>query len=154
MISYIQKDITTIDRGIIAHGVNCQGVMGSGVAAAIIKKWPIVYDRYIHFYKEQDGAEELLGLTNTVNVKKDLHVANLFSQRFYGKDGRVYANVKAIYTGMVSIIKYAIAVDLPIIIPKIGCGLGGLDWDKDVLPAIEKAMRDTYPTVDIYVCEL
>ena len=31
----IKKDITTIEKGVIMHQVNCQDVMGAGVAKAI-----------------------------------------------------------------------------------------------------------------------
>lgn len=32
--------------GILVHGCNCKGVMGSGVAAAIRNRWPDVYKAY------------------------------------------------------------------------------------------------------------
>ena len=42
-MKYIVQDITTVEPpGIIAHGVNCQNIMGSGVAKALFQKWPLV----------------------------------------------------------------------------------------------------------------
>ena len=32
MLNYINGDITTVKEGLIIQGVNCQGVMGSGIA--------------------------------------------------------------------------------------------------------------------------
>ena len=46
MINYLTKDITTVDRGIIAHGCNCQGVMGSGVARFLRDKYPQIFPEY------------------------------------------------------------------------------------------------------------
>lgn len=40
---YLNKNIITIQEGVIAHGVNCTGAMNSGVAKAIREKWPEVY---------------------------------------------------------------------------------------------------------------
>jgi len=39
-------DILKVKSGFIVHQVNCQKVMGGGLALAIRKKWPIVYERY------------------------------------------------------------------------------------------------------------
>jgi O-acetyl-ADP-ribose deacetylase (regulator of RNase III) len=36
---YIQGDITETELDFIAHGVNCQNTMGSGVAKALFTKW-------------------------------------------------------------------------------------------------------------------
>lgn len=46
LVTYIVMDITTATRGIVVHGVNCQGVMGSGVALAIRTKWPQIFESY------------------------------------------------------------------------------------------------------------
>src|SRR5271167_114181 len=45
-IKYLNKDITTVDEGIIAHGCNCQGVMGSGVARFLRDKYPQIFPYY------------------------------------------------------------------------------------------------------------
>lgn len=47
-MKFINKDITTVEAlSILLHGVNCQGVMASGVAKAIAEKWPIVREHYL-----------------------------------------------------------------------------------------------------------
>jgi len=43
--------------------------------------------------------------------------------------------------------------DLPIYMPRIGCGLGGLDWDTEVGPIVEK-INELYPRVEVFVCDL
>jgi len=42
----INRDLLTIESGIIAHQVNCQGKMGAGLALKIRKKYPQVYEYY------------------------------------------------------------------------------------------------------------
>ena len=46
---YIIGDITETELKYIAHGVNCQNVMGSGVAKALYTKFPEVKERYHEF---------------------------------------------------------------------------------------------------------
>jgi O-acetyl-ADP-ribose deacetylase (regulator of RNase III) len=40
MITTINKDILTVEKGVIVHSVNCIGGVG-GLAGAIARKWPI-----------------------------------------------------------------------------------------------------------------
>lgn len=81
---------------IICHQVNCQGVMGSGIALQIKNKWPKVfreYYEYVNMIKEwKDGGVPLLGRCSLVNIKDCSDniewVANIFGQYFYGTDRR------------------------------------------------------------------
>ena len=75
MINYINKDITTVETGVIVHGVNCQGAMGSGVALAILKKWPTVYSEY----KKFPTGSQSLGKIQPIEIEpKQLYVINCF----------------------------------------------------------------------------
>lgn len=147
-VNYINKDITTIKEGIIAHGVNCQRRMGSGVAKAIKEKWPIVYERYMETPKGRD----MLGTAHIINVDVNLFVANCYTQEFYGNDGKRYASIEAIDAALQAVFAYAEIMELPIYLPKIGAGLGGLDWETEVAPIIEQ-MNTRFPGTDTYICE-
>lgn len=139
----LNKDITTIEGpAVIAHGVNCQGKMGSGVAKAIITKWPEVKEAYLQYENKK------LGYLNRVNIG-NLIIYNCFTQQYYGYDNKRYANIIAIIQCL-----YAILIlhdELPLYIPKIGCGLGGLDWEvvKQVLEDLEEITQK-----EITVCTL
>lgn len=43
MIKFVNGDITKSSTGIIAHQVNCRGLMGAGVAKSIKAAFPNVY---------------------------------------------------------------------------------------------------------------
>ena len=150
MINYIKKDITSVDRGIVAHGCNASGGFGSGVAGAIKKKWPTVHTDYFNQYRA--GALELGGM-HIINITNDLYVANLITQQGYGYDGGVYANLAAIETTFRNVVALADNYNLPLYVPKIGCGLGGLDFETQVRPAYELIAID-FLDVEINVCEL
>lgn len=57
------------DAKIICHQVNCQGVMGSGVAKEVRERYPKVYEEY-HIYCEsnKDCPERMLGVAQMVPV--------------------------------------------------------------------------------------
>lgn len=159
MINYIQKDVTTVERGIVAHGCNCQGVMGSGVALAIRRKWPTAYDGYVRLCQEFKATNsfplhELLGLAHFVTVVPyDLVVANLFTQVNYGRTGQRYADLEAIATSLDQVFRMAHTTNLPIYMPRIGCGLGGLDWDTEVKLVVEK-LAGQYSDIELNICDL
>ena len=54
MIKIINGDLFTSKANFIVHQVNCQGVMGSGVAAQVADKFSHVeteYRKYLRYYK-------------------------------------------------------------------------------------------------------
>lgn len=122
----INKDITTLKKGILLQQVNCQNAMGSGVAKAIYLKWPQVKEEY-HKFAQNKKPEELLGEIQETKINEDLLVINSFTQLTYGRAGKhtnedlLIRNIKEIAN------KYN---DKMIVIPYlIGCGLGGGNWD-------------------------
>lgn len=139
MINEIHKDITTATSGIIAHGVNCQKRMGSGVALAIKNKWPIVYEVYM-------DSKAGLGMVETIEVGDMLYVANCYTQNEYGWDKKKYASPNAIRTSLIGVYDFAAQYGVDVQLPKIGSDRGGLDWETEVLPIIEM-LDQIYDTV-------
>lgn len=146
-ICYLEKDVTEVKIGIVAHGVNCQYTMGSGVALAIKKKWPKAFREYM----KNVGGIGLIGQCQIVEVDENLHVANCYTQKYYGRDGARYAIPEAIYSSLYDLAISDLAQELPIYMPRIGCDRGGLDWDGDVLPALR--MVDSITEVNFIVCD-
>jgi O-acetyl-ADP-ribose deacetylase (regulator of RNase III) len=144
LVKYEKKDITDIAVGIIGHGVNARGKMGAGVAQAIAEKWPIVKQRYLQLF-ELPRAHRELGSIQIVKISPTLYVLNMFTQERYGHDGQ-FAVPDAIYSCVEWAIITASEHRLPLYMPKIGCGLGGLNWDTTVRPIIEGlASEHKYP---------
>lgn len=158
MINYIKCDVTTIEKGIVVHGVNCQGVMGSGVALAIRNKWPKVFTEY---QRQCNGyvytRPLLLGTVQYVKVADDVYVGNWFTQQYYGSDGGRYADPQAVYQCLFNSGEFLTVQcqenERPLYMPRIGCGLGGLDWDEDLVPILDDFQKQ-FRFVDINVCDL
>ena len=114
----------------VIHQVNCQGVMGSGVAGDIRKAYPQHYTDYIETCAD-DQISRLLGWDMcTETDDKPIHA--IFSQEYYGNDGALYSSYWALHMGILEVISSMMywsyrTIALPY---GIGCGLGGGDWDK------------------------
>ena len=145
-MEYIQGDITHETSGLIIHGVNCQGKMGSGVALAIKMKWPVVYTRYM----EHVQGREALGKVQFIPIEDGLYIGNCWTQEFFGNDGKIYADRGALRRCLFQALAFCETHGLELKTPKIASGLAGLNWDADVVPIFELA-RAVYPTVPVKV---
>lgn len=130
----------------IGHQVNCQGVMGSGVAKQVKQRYPSAYAKYKHLCdwasEEYDRKEVLLGTTQNVIVG-DKVILNIFAQDHYGRDGRCYTDYTAFRKCMQEI-RSKVPQGSKIAFPyRIGCGLAGGDWDK-VLSIVNDILSDEY----------
>ena len=111
---------------ILIHGVNQLMAMGSGIALAIREQWPVVFEQY------QEIGRLPLGDSQWIEVGPRQFVINLFTQQFVrGYNGNFTdpaADPNAICAGLLRIITDQRAEGIPIYLPRIGCDLGGLDW--------------------------
>lgn len=128
-------NLLEVSRGIIVHGCNAQGVMGSGVAAAIRSKWPGVFTTYRGAYerrKTETGQTLELGrvIWHTISRDPKLTIANAITQEFYGRDPNVvYVSYEAVAKAFDRIGEVAREHDLPVHYPLIGAGLANGDWN-------------------------
>lgn len=166
MITTINKDILTVDKGVIVHSVNCVGAVG-GLAGAIARKWPNNAKEYRAHIERQKLPIMLLGTVFDVNVAHNVIVANLFGQNKVGTNQRqteyaaLIAGFKRIantffqgndtrevdYGNPFGLIEQRIDLTDIYIPYKIGCGLGGADWSivEEILHSVfEKSFNDVY----------
>ena len=139
-IEVIYDNILTAKEDIIVHQVNCQGVMGAGLALAIKRKYPEVYDRY-KIACSTIEPEDLLGKIQLIKTYDGKIVCNLFGQLNYGRN-KVQTDYEAITICFDKIYKYAKLNNLTVAVPyNIGCGLAGGKWTR-VLNIILKRFKD------------
>lgn len=144
MIKIVTGDLLQAKENIIGHQVNCQGVMGSGVAKQIRDKYRNVYSEYrnsVENVAENYGLDKnvLLGTVQGVVVGEDKWVANMFGQLHYGYDGKQYTNTNALYICFKKLRKVAEENGYSVALPYgIGCYRGGADW-KEVENLLLKA---------------
>jgi O-acetyl-ADP-ribose deacetylase (regulator of RNase III) len=133
----LNGDLLDQKTDVIAHQVNCLGVMGAGVAAQIKDKYPEVYEGYKSFCQDElkrlgtSGSEFLLGKCMVcVSDDGSPAIANLFGQNRLGDEGRP-TNYNAIYDALVGLRGIMEnhgwkSVSFPY---GMSCGLGGGSWN-------------------------
>jgi O-acetyl-ADP-ribose deacetylase (regulator of RNase III) len=147
----IKGDVTTSTAQIIAHQVNCQGAMNSGVAKFIRDKWPVVFEEYHKAWSKTTLGINLLGKLQLVKISDTQFVANLFAQLRYGYDGKKYTSYDALDDAIRKLAEYCVNANISTIaIPyKLGCGRGGADWEV-VKSIVTAAFRDTDVTIEVW----
>lgn len=150
MIKIIEGDLLKATEDVIAHQVNCQGVMGSGVALAIKNKWNIAYLEYMRLFREQDENNStffnfsvFLGKCQIVRVDNNKYIANLFGQNEYGYAGsKQYTNLNALKEALLTLKTTCKDHNKSIALPyKIGSDRGGADWN-EVYKMIDEVFSD------------
>ena len=129
MIEHLNpSNICKVTSGVIVHGCNAQGAMGSGVAKQLRAKYPEIFYDYVEnlaVYRVQSITA--LGQVVFVKVSPTLTIANAITQEFYGREDWVYLNYTALSIALNRVAtKYP--KDTPIHLPYlIGAGLAGGD---------------------------
>lgn len=129
-MNVIEKDILTVEEGIICHAANCVRVMGAGLARQIAKKWPDCY----RDFKEH---EPLLGNLHLYRVEPNVVVCHLFTQQRVGRDMR-HTNYDALESALLNLQMITFNSTFHVYFPYLMCcGLGGGDW-KIVEPMLDQ----------------
>ena len=118
--------------------VNCQGVMGAGLAKQIRDQYPEVYARYKDLHDNFNLHK--LGRTELIRVSDGRIHAMMYAQDGYGRSG-CYTDYEAFQAcldeqqrWLNNIYSREHLVAFPY---KIGCGLAGGDWNI-ILPMLER----------------
>lgn len=136
---------------VILHQVNCQGVMGSGVAKAIRTQWPVVYEAYRSYCDTKVDKNSLLGDALMVEMGPGRYVANLFGQGYFGYDGKRYTSYDAVCSGLEEVKNFIVQNNLSsLALPwHMSSDRGGADWNV-ILALIKSVFNDIDITVEIW----
>ena len=131
-MKFVKGDVTqpgSRNVDLVVHCVNGAYKMGSGVALALMERWPVVRK----IYMAQDSLE--LGSVHFVNVQKETWVANLVGQPDVRSTALpVPLDYSALRAGMDEVARWSTKVEdlgwtVSLHLPRIGCGLAGGDWN-------------------------
>ena len=134
-------DLLSVTHGILIHGCNAQGKMGSGVAKAVRDRYPGAYRAYLRVFHERGLRVGQLVPSVVPRTQPALVVVNAITQEHYGREeGRVYLS----YPGLRECLQRtrALAYEQGIRVvhfPLIGCGLAGGDWSQ-VAPILQEEL--------------
>jgi len=145
-ITFCSGDIFETDTMVaLAHGCNCAGAMGKGIAVAFKHNWPEMYQ----LYKSQCESGEF-GLGDVFRWHDESSgrvIYNLGTQRTW----KTNATLKAIEQSTANMLQQAEDTNTPeIAMPMIGAGLGGLAAD-DVKTVLDRLASDSQ--IRLLVCD-
>jgi O-acetyl-ADP-ribose deacetylase (regulator of RNase III) len=119
----------------IGHGVNCKGMMGSGIAVPFRKSYP---EMYTHYKSMCDQDFLLPGMV--LPWKADgLWIFNIASQYQPGPSAKLeYLEMGLLYC-LFTMRNFGLK---HLALPRIGAGIGGLEWS-DVKWTVDDIFEDT-----------
>jgi O-acetyl-ADP-ribose deacetylase (regulator of RNase III) len=147
-IQYVRGDLfaNRYQAEAFAHGCNCQGSMGAGIAVGFRQRYPAMYEEYQRRCKAEP---RLFNLGDVFLWQEDGKPAvfNLGTQEGYWR-------ARASYEAIEAALKRARALADEnsigsIAMPRIGAGYGGLSW-KRVRAVIEQVFGDWPGTLIVY----
>ena len=125
-----------------AHGCNCAGAMDTGVAVVFKKRWPRMFEEYRA--RCEDGRFRLGDVF--VWSEGDETVFNLATQEHWKKK----TTLPAIARALQKTVELAASAGIERVgVPRIGAGLGGLDWPR-VKSVISKVGEATPVTLVVF----
>ena len=142
MITYVESDIFSSPAQTLVNTVNTVGVMGKGIAKTFKSIYPEMYEEYRQRCDSGDLSIGNLFLYRTAHK----WVLNFPTKRHWRQASRL-ADISA---GLDTFCQtYADEGITSIAFPQLGCGNGGLDWEGQVRPVMERSLGSL--PVDIYI---
>jgi len=152
MITYTTGDIFTSDADVLVNPTNCRAVMGAGLALQFARNFPGIE----LWYK---GIQKSSGLMpGDLYIYSDNPSVLCFPTKDHWKQE---SKLSYIYEGLENLLgvvdlahndpeSYGLFFFETIAFPRLGCGLGGLQWE-EVKPVMEQYLDN--PMFDTYIYE-
>ncbi|MCB9806233.1 macro domain-containing protein [Candidatus Nomurabacteria bacterium] len=127
-IVFVAGNMLNSPKKVIAHGCNCLGFMGAGIAKSIRDIYPKeMMDKYEELCKTSK-IEEIEGTIQVYETPNLPILVNMFTQRTIW--GQVPASLDLIDKSCRALLKWALDNKIEeVAMPAIGAGLGGLNME-------------------------
>jgi O-acetyl-ADP-ribose deacetylase (regulator of RNase III) len=144
MITYVEGDIFQSSAKVLVNPVNTAGVMGKGLALEFKKRYPAMFEEYRTLCEK--GQFQVGDLW--VYKAPEKWILNFPTKRHW----REKSTLEIIETGLQKFVEtYAEAGVESIAFPKLGSGFGGLDWETQVRPLMERYLQPLVIEISIYI---
>lgn len=148
MIQWVQGDILAAQAEALVNTVNCVGVMGRGIALQFRKAFPENFDAYRKACARGELRPGALFVFEANRLHGPRFIINFPTKRHW----RGKSRIEDIRLGLESLVEEVRRRGISsIAVPPLGCGLGGLDWQR-VRPLIEDSFA-SLPAVQVLVYE-
>lgn len=149
MIAYKTGNLFESNADILVNTVNCEGVMGKGIALQFKEKFPQMYKDYRDYCKKgllkpgdyYQWRNFDIGLWD-IYEHDPRYIINFATKNSW----RNKSKLEWIEEGLKKLVvtlkyKYDHDYAYSIAFPKLGCNNGGLDWETQVKPLMEKYLK-------------
>lgn len=135
MIELTRGDILTCDAEALVNAVNCVGVAGKGLALQFRHAFPEGYEAYRKACHAGIVRPGRVHVSSTSRPCGPRFIVDFPTKRHW----RDASRIEDVESGLRSLVDEVRRLGIrSIAVPALGCGLGGLDWQR-VRPAIEVA---------------
>lgn len=142
MITYVKKDLFESPAQVLVNTVNTVGVMGKGIAKRFKDIYPEMFEQYVEL------CEKNLLDVGQLWLYKTHHkwILNFPTKKHW----RSPSKIEYIEKGLIKFSEtYQEKGITSISFPLLGCGNGGLNWEEEVKPLMEKYLRPL--PIEIYI---
>lgn len=142
-IRFTHGNMFSIPADVQINTVNCVGAMGKGVALAFKRKYPQMYREYREECLKGNIVTGKMYLWNSPN---GTCIINFPTK----DDWRAPSRYSYIDGGLIDLRKcLSLMKDVQVAIPPLGCGNGGLNWDR-VKPMIKEHLSGLDATIYVF----
>jgi O-acetyl-ADP-ribose deacetylase (regulator of RNase III) len=146
MITYIRTNIFESNAQVLVNTVNTVGVMGKGLAKEFKRLYPEMFKTYQKFCEEG---------TLTVGKLQVYKTPNKWILNFPTKaNWRSPSKLEYIEQGLQKFVdNYERLGVKSVAFPMLGCGNGGLSWEDEVKPLMQKYLSDLPIEIFIHIAK-
>lgn len=149
MLQFLKGNLLDSNAEALVNTVNTVGVMGKGVALQFKNNFPENFKLYQKACKTNEVKTGKMFITETGYLTNPKYIINFPTK----KDWRGNSKIEFIAEGLDDLVKVIVEKNITsIILPPLGCGNGGLDWN-DVKPLVEEKLMPLQSKVTIEIIE-
>ncbi|MEP7218425.1 MAG: macro domain-containing protein [Bacteroidota bacterium] len=136
MIEFSNGNLFKSDAEALVNAVNCMGVMGAGLALQFRETFPENFAAYKKACTRGDLRIGEMFVWKSNRSGGPRYIINFPTKNHW----KTKSHIEYIELGLVALVDAIREQGIEsIAIPRLGCGLGGLDWE-DVRPLIEQSL--------------
>lgn len=145
MIHVVRGDIFDSPAQVLVNPVNTAGVMGAGLAKQFKQKYPEMFKRYRRFCL---AGQFQIGMLQLYEAKDGKVICNFPTKNHW----REASKLEYIAAGRQKFVgAYQEKGIVCVAFPKLGCGLGGLDWEQQVEPMMREYLDGLSLPIYLYI---
>ena len=142
MITYVVGDLFTSPAKVLVNTVNTVGVMGKGIAYDFKRIYPEMFEQYQYYCESGMLDIGKLWLYKTPHK----WILNFPTKKHW----RNKSKVEYLEAGLKDFVDIHDSEGIESVsFPMLGCGNGGLNWDSQVRPLMEKYLEPL--PIDVYI---